>query len=314
MAIQNSATVLTTPFEERMTQEDGVLVIFAATINILAFANGGLVISYLRSKPLGSQTLLDKGYIHFFAMAMIFGITKTFIDASDQLGILISDIPALVISWIRFFFLEMTAFSFLTVTMLNIILVIRPLLVDEFSDESVTCVLQAVVIFLSLLSSIVAYFIGVIPMNYLQLTQRDKQLWNGTSPIRLCTLTTTLAINIVFRIYIACKKKTFAEGEGNLLSNSTMLIIGASNVIHQIVVGSLMNNALIFQAVQNYAVSVVIVTNQRQLRRYVFRHSTRFLSSCFLGKVVSNFALRLRLWYKKRTSTRVDAVFELPNV
>ena len=268
-----------------------------------------LVNAYLASKPLGSQTLLDKAYTSLFNLTMCFIGTKMVIDSMEEMGIKLDDTTALVISWLRFFMIELNSFTFLLCVVVNIILVFKPGLFEDYSDKTIIYLCVGIVTSLGFVTSVGSYFIGAVPLNYLQLTKSDKGSWKNQAIIRVVTMAVALMLGLFYRVYISCMWKTYREGEGNILSNTTIIIIACYNFFHQILLKNVTSYKLIPQAIHIYVVSLSIILNKKQLREYCARHIVR--SSLWIATTAWIKYLRDLASDKARHLNRVDPLVEL---
>ena len=248
----------------------------------LTIFNLSLVNAYLLSKPLGSQTLLDKLYVLLFKMTMWQIAAKIIIDTVAEVEIHVNESVAFSISWTRFYLIEVIAYVFLISVAVNILLVVWPNVLDIFTDEAVFEI--SVVVFATVLGSLttlLSYKVGFVPKNYLQLTQSSEP-FDTKGQFRTVVFGLGVFFAVVLKLYLACTKRTMSEGENNLFSSPTIIIISVNIIIYHVLL-KYVSFKMIPQAVSVFQISLIVILNKRQVRKYCFRHLKNYATPYWIS-------------------------------
>ena len=190
----------------------GIAVLWTAIlISTVGFVT---VIKYLKSKPLGCQTLLDPLLIDCYgttiALIHFSGVILTLEMAECQ----VSPTVAWVIGYAFRFHIFLDQFGIIMVIIVNAVLVYSPASLEQIKENVLVISFRVTAIGLASLLIGLAYLLNEIPMAYAKLT-REYELMESHNMIGIVLVVTTLLLIVAFKLSLAFNWNIINEGENS---------------------------------------------------------------------------------------------------
>ena len=192
-----------------------------------------IVIKYLKSKPLGCQTLLDPLLIDCYGTAIALfhfsGVILTLEMAECQ----VSTTFAWVIGQTFRFHIFLVQFGINMLIIVNAVLVYSPTTLEQIEENVLVISFRVTAIGLASLLIGLAYLLNEIPKAYDRLTQ-EYELTESQNMIGIVLAVTTLLLIVAFKLSLAFTRKIISEGENSFLPVDVilgMMVLGRLTVI-----------------------------------------------------------------------------------
>ena len=232
--------------------------------------NSILVISYLKAKPLGSQTLLDKCYITLFRLLLVDCVAKGVIEALIITEFEANENLVKALIWSHNFLLDLLVFTFFVLTFTHIGLVKFSWIMEAVDESTFMAAKNSFVVVLSVLETMLSYWLGRVPAIHHPLLP-DDEMEIGTAKIVVLALTGSMAT--AFRIHLACSNHTSGHQTGGLVSNGIVLF-SSCLILFNLLLSSLfelVRSTPFLRIFINYILSICVILNKQDLREFTGR-------------------------------------------
>ena len=190
-------------------------VVGLALMTVIGLIEVCLIIWYLKSKPLGSQTLLDRLFIDAFAWFVIVIVQSTSLNVVEWVSYVTPETAALVVSlWFRFcVFSQLIWMTILG--LVNGIMVYFPAIMDQVSEDGFMKGARLSMATLAAALTALGHWLNQTPLSYIRLTQKYDLTTNVIIPLILIVIAVLVMLSLKLSLVIT--KRILSEGEANLL-------------------------------------------------------------------------------------------------
>ena len=189
---------------------------------ITALVGFFLIKMYLKSKPLGSQTLLDKLYVDSFNIISVMITFRVQVQTCHLLGYSVPETPAYIVSYLFRFTLDMYQTALVFAILINALLIYYPSVTEGIADKKIVTIFRVLVLTVASLTCLLAYFTGQLPLTYLELTQVDLPRKNS---IQVVFTVMMFVLMMSHKVGLMFTRRTWSEGECNLFSFKVILFV-----------------------------------------------------------------------------------------
>ena len=199
-------------------------VVGLALVTIIGMVEFCLLIWYLKSKPPGNQTLLDRLFIDTYAwMVAVLGNT-VIISAVELTGCVMPEMIVVTLSQISRFcqFSVMMWMSLLGVV--NGIMVYFPAVMDQVSENKFMNGVRLSLLALATVLTAIAYWINPYPLSYIRMTQKFDLALASTINVQVILVVIMMLVFLALKLSLVITKKILSEGESNMLPLDFMLV------------------------------------------------------------------------------------------
>ena len=258
---------------------------FLWTCQVLTLVFLQLIKEYLKAKPLGSQTLLDKTYLHLFSSYQVVVVFRIGFTTVYHLEINVDDPWSSVLGWMIHFVLDNFMFGMLTTTLTSITSVYSPSALDIITEQTFCIGLWASTFLAAAASTLTAWGLDWcnLAFHYLRQSQSDSCL--PITPIRLTVVVIGIALTAGFKVSLMCYRNILTEGERNLLSSKVILIlsfpIAAIKIINTIFPSYSAYVVLVGMTLYSPFFPLTVLCVSENVRRFVWRRVCNVLNISF---------------------------------
>ena len=248
-----------------------VWMVFEFLVYAITIANSFLIIGYLKSKPLGYQTVLDKAYIQMFTSAILHALIRLPQAALHQMEIPLNEEIAWVYTWTINLFVNFLLMTYIGTIVLNAILVFFPTLLEDANEKVLLATFGCLNAVLAIAMCLASYMMGEEPPVYSKMVLEDPPEQHEL--LRVIILAASVIILITFRISLICTKKTVREGENGLISTTVAItILGMVFVLGGMMALGVPTNVITMCQIALLLVgSLIFPITKAELRRYSCR-------------------------------------------
>ena len=248
---------------------------FLWTCLILALIFLQLIKEYLKAKPPGSQTLLDKTYLQLFSSFQVVIFLRLGFTTVYHLEIDFGDPQSTILAWIIYLSLDHIMFSMLAMTLTNIASVYTPYVLETVTEQTFNIGLLLSTFMMASATTLTTWGFEWCNLAYFYLRQNEADVCLPITTVRLILTLFGFATTSCFKLSLMCSRNVLSEGERNLLSSKVILVLASPVLIIKIINSIIPSyTALIVTIGMNLYmpfVPLTVLCVSENVRRFVWR-------------------------------------------
>ena len=191
---------------EALTPPTLALMTYQVIVAVVGWQLSTWILSYIKTKPPGMQSLMDIPNTFQFWYMRIYGVMWLIFTTLNLLTLDSGDIMAKIIMWPLNNFHTIVFLTTILTPVTQVVLIKRPGIELPITDDMAFGILNAIILVFMMVANVICHYIGWYPSTYYILRSEHLAVANHVGPIvRIAFAFSCIGILWTARLYIYCK-------------------------------------------------------------------------------------------------------------